>query len=278
MDERRYLFIMGAMKSGTTSLYTYLQSHPRIATCRENEVAYFCDDAVYARGHDWYTSLWDFDPERHRWAMEHSGNYTKHGVIPSPAARIRAFTADPRFLYIVRDPLERIESHYNAGLTMRWFGYERTPTEELFLAPTRYGRQLTCYETHFPRESILVLDYRDLRRDCGGLLKRIFRFLEIEEDVEIDHSRVVNPTRSLSRGEQLSLRFRGSRLKRLAPRFVRRTVRSYADRRPAPKFRLSDRQARQILARLDRDLYEVIERYGIDPRSERTLQYAPAWV
>ena len=38
------LFIIGAPKSGTTSLYQYLKSHPNIFMCTPKEPHYFSDD------------------------------------------------------------------------------------------------------------------------------------------------------------------------------------------------------------------------------------------
>src|SRR6185436_16362908 len=37
-------FVVGAPKSGTTSLYFYLKSHPQIFLPRRKELLFFCDD------------------------------------------------------------------------------------------------------------------------------------------------------------------------------------------------------------------------------------------
>ena len=48
--------VVGAMKSGTTSLITYLGSHPEIYA-RRDEVHYF--DRHHALGPDWYRTQFD---------------------------------------------------------------------------------------------------------------------------------------------------------------------------------------------------------------------------
>ena len=49
--------IIGAMKSGTTTLYHYIGMHPGVFMCFPKEPMFFSRDEVYARGLDWYFSL-----------------------------------------------------------------------------------------------------------------------------------------------------------------------------------------------------------------------------
>ena len=44
MAERSYAIIIGAMRSGTTSLYEMLAEHPQICPCRTKEPHFFCDE------------------------------------------------------------------------------------------------------------------------------------------------------------------------------------------------------------------------------------------
>src|SRR4051794_6700075 len=46
--------IIGAQKSGTTSLYKYLQPHPSIYMLPEKEAPFFSAEALYSRGWEWY--------------------------------------------------------------------------------------------------------------------------------------------------------------------------------------------------------------------------------
>ena len=54
---RPNLFVIGAMKSGTTSLHAYLGSHPQIFMCPEKEPSFFAKETISSRGEDWYLKL-----------------------------------------------------------------------------------------------------------------------------------------------------------------------------------------------------------------------------
>ena len=55
---RPNLFIIGAMKSGTTSLHEYLDTHPQIAMSQEKEPGYFVEELGLHKGEEWYLSRW----------------------------------------------------------------------------------------------------------------------------------------------------------------------------------------------------------------------------
>ena len=51
------LFIIGAMKSGTTSLYVYMKSHPEIFMSPEKEPMHFSNEENWTKGNDEYLAL-----------------------------------------------------------------------------------------------------------------------------------------------------------------------------------------------------------------------------
>ena len=108
----RYALIIGAMKCATTSLFAYLAEHPAIAPARVKEPEFFKPTRAHRVAVARYEDLWDFDADRHRYAMEASTGYTKFDERGAAAA-IHAYGIRPRLIYVVRDPFERIESHYN---------------------------------------------------------------------------------------------------------------------------------------------------------------------
>ena len=80
---KRLALIVGAMRSGTTSLFHYLAAHPQVAASADKEPDYFSSDKVFARGPGWYEELFSFDPARHTIRLEASTNYSKAGFFPS---------------------------------------------------------------------------------------------------------------------------------------------------------------------------------------------------
>src|SRR5687767_556056 len=109
---KNYLLIIGAMKSGTTTLFDYLSNHPQIAPCANKEPGFFAFDEFFDRGFSWYEEQFNFDSSRHSYAMEASTDYTKFPYCNSTLEKLAA--SQPRqfkLIYIMRNPIRRIESH-----------------------------------------------------------------------------------------------------------------------------------------------------------------------
>jgi hypothetical protein len=88
-------------------------------------------------------------------------------------------------VYVVRDPIDRIRSHYQTRLTE---GTERDPIDRavrenpIYLDYSRYAMQLDRYLEHFPREQLLVITAEDLRGDRRAAIKQVYGFLEVDPD------------------------------------------------------------------------------------------------
>ena len=104
------ILMLGAMKCGTTSLYQYLEQHPDIASSPMKEPLFFSSDEVFARGRAWYESLYP-DANRSAWTLDGSTDCTKYPFCGDVPARMLAFGGEFRLIYIMRNPLRRVESH-----------------------------------------------------------------------------------------------------------------------------------------------------------------------
>ncbi len=187
----RYALIIGAMKSGTTSLYEYLVCHPAIASCREKEPNFFASDHNWPKGWAWYEGLWDFKPE-HEIALDGSTHYTKQPEFPNAAERIASTGREFKFIYLMRHPLERIESHLTHGAAKGWLEPGK-PIQEYphALAFSRYATQLSAYTEHFDRDDILLLCTDQLRKAPQDVVARVFDFLDLhpcEVDTDVRHN------------------------------------------------------------------------------------------
>src|SRR5438552_358541 len=120
--------IVGAMKCGTTSLFSYLKQHPRIAGCETKEPDFF--SIHWSRGLDWYQGLWR-PVQAGEIALEASTSYTKLPDHPEVVERMLSTPWTFKLIYVVRDPLERIESHYNHGRRLPWNESRRALTDEV---------------------------------------------------------------------------------------------------------------------------------------------------
>jgi hypothetical protein len=208
MPDRKFpnLFIIGSMKSGTTSLHDALGLHPEIFMTKYKEPQYFTgtyhkhrrvfDDHLPDPEGRWYFSM--FEPARDdpaiKYAGESSADYTQRPVFEGCAERIASFNPGSRILFIVRDPIDRCVSHYWHNVRIE---YEtRPPSKALwkdprFIAFSDYAMQLQPYLEAFPREQILVLTLESFHSDQVATLRAIFEWLGVDADF-----RVPRPLRS----------------------------------------------------------------------------------
>src|SRR4051812_36073420 len=100
--------VIGAAKSGTTSLHSYLDLHPRVAMSEPKEPSFFNREDWEIR-RDWYESL--FDPAAEV-RGESSTAYTRYPIVRGAPERIRALVPDAKLVYVVRDPIDRLVAHW----------------------------------------------------------------------------------------------------------------------------------------------------------------------
>lgn len=226
----RFLLIIGAMKSGTTTLFEYLAQHPEIARSARKEPKIFGKPGRKAREAR-YRRLWpDFDPARHRYAMEASTHYTKAPRYPRAPAVISRLPQETRLIYIVRDPVERIESQLAHNIAKGRIGHD-VPWEHPALRKTievsRYAHQLARYAKALPGKEILILDFEELKRDPLAVTKRCVEFLGIDPNFAFTPIPPANTRKSANEGDRfrLSDELRARLRAELAPdarRFARR--------------------------------------------------------
>jgi hypothetical protein len=99
--------IIGAQRSGTSSLYQWLGAHPAVLPTAAPEVHYF-DDA-YERGRHWYRAQF---PLRRpgRTTGESTPFMLFHPLAPGRA--VRELPERTKFIVLLRDPVQRALSHY----------------------------------------------------------------------------------------------------------------------------------------------------------------------
>jgi hypothetical protein len=180
----RQFIVIGAMKAGTTTLFEMLAKHP--ALCRTwvevpgrsytKEINYFRQ--LYRKSHTPVNYDWRFPfaANRHAWTLDASPNYAKLPESKAVAARIAALGGATKLAYILRDPVDRIESQVahalREGKEIRNFNH--------CIRVSRYARHLDHFTKHIPREDILLLDFNQLRASPESVLAQVCKFLSIE--------------------------------------------------------------------------------------------------
>ncbi len=179
--------VIGAMKSGTSSLHRYLDAHPDIFMSAPKEPRYFADGpgANFDRGLDWYRSL--FVPGAHlKVRGESSTHYTKAPLWSGVPERMARVIPDVWMVYVLRDPIDRIRSMF---AFLVWRDNEQRPFEQVVIEDSRYvdwslyAFQLELYFEHFDRSQILVLWSDDLKHRREHTVGRILSFIGLDSDV-----------------------------------------------------------------------------------------------
>lgn len=204
--------IVGAGKSGTTSLYEYLKQHPQVFMPEVKEPLFFAfegqqvkfsgpgDAEMNARA---VTTL-----ERYHALFRDGMNQAARGeastaylYYPAAAQRIRRLIPEAKLVILLRCPAERAYSNFLHALRVG-----REPIGDFAKAldaePKRisagwshffhyrskgwYYRQLTHWINLFPRDQLLIHLYDDLENDPTGLLRGIFNFIGVDPDQKVD--------------------------------------------------------------------------------------------
>jgi len=173
------LFIVGAMKAGTTALHGYLDRHPDIFMSDPKEPGFFADPAPDAAARAAYLALFAGGAGR-RWRGEASTRYTKTHDAAGVAGRIAEIAPEARILYMVRDPVARIVSQY---LFNRRIHAERRPICRAVHEDPRYRRvgdytaRITPYLERFGADRVRILSAEALRADPQAVLDALFHWL-----------------------------------------------------------------------------------------------------
>ena len=176
------LIIIGGLKCGTTSLHHYLNLHPEIAMSRPKELNFFVSELNWPLGRDWYAG--HFDPSA-RIRGESSPHYTNRPSFNGVPGRMRELLgSDVRLVYVVRDPIDRMLSHYlhnvGGGYEDRSLADALSDPESSYVARSRYFFQVDPYLEEFGAEKVQIVGREELKADRPGTMRRTFEFLGVD--------------------------------------------------------------------------------------------------
>lgn len=171
--------IIGAMKCGTSTLHAQLAAQPQFFMSEPKEPNFFSNDEIYAKGEGWYRGLFKNAPAG-AIKGESSTHYTKLPTYTETVDRLAALIPNAKFIYVMRDPIDRLISHYIHEWTQ---GVIKCSIDEAIekhpelVAYSRYAYQLEPWIARFGRERILTVIFERMTAEPDAELNRITAFL-----------------------------------------------------------------------------------------------------
>jgi len=173
---------IGAVRSGSTWLHVLLSSHPDVYLPEmRKELHYY--DRNYHKGQAWYESWFPQAGagEGYRAVGEITPSYM---YCPQALERIRELKTVEKLLIILRNPVDRVYSHYRWQLRA---GGTRGSFEQFLdefpnaIDWSQYHRHLAPFVEAFHRDNVLVLISEEVFEDVATARKSLAEFLQIDE-------------------------------------------------------------------------------------------------
>ena len=278
-------FVVGAAKSGTSSLYNYLTQHPAVFMPQMKEPHFFYNErspgspTLQEKDLAGYLQMFEGVPDGVR-AGEASTSYL---YAANAAREIKQIRPDAKILAVLRNPVDRAYSQYwnqvrdgreplnfedaldaEAGRRRKnwWYGF-------MYVETGRYAGQISRYIETFGRDNVQVHLFEDLHRDAAEVCRRVFSFLGLDPDHAIEATKVHNrsgPVKSRLLAGLLNARSVKEPAGRLLPPAWKHGAGEWlrnANRRPVPEMnpetreklkRVFDRDISRLEALIGRDL------------------------
>ncbi len=174
--------IIGAAKSGTTTLATYLRKHPGCFIPDDKEPNFFGIDEKYEKGLEYYASLFELATEDQA-CGEASTDYAKWPRYPHAAERMAEHLPEVKLIYLMRHPVNRAYSYYvhrhRSGVDETFEEYLERTSEAI--DGSNYMMQIERYTALFPKERFLFLLSEDMIDAPYKTLKSVCQFIGVDD-------------------------------------------------------------------------------------------------
>jgi hypothetical protein len=187
-------FIVGAMKSGTSSLRDMLRQHPDVDIYR-GEIHYFDKLELFEKGPDWYHE--HFDLARGGEVL-HGDKSPSYSLAPEAPARIQAYNPAARIIWIFRNPVKRAISNFHHAKKRnqdamsledslsRAEELAATNSPAAYLYRSQYERHLANFALYFSEERNYIMIFEELLADPETEVKKLLQWLGLTSDIQLE--------------------------------------------------------------------------------------------
>lgn len=199
------LFHLGAPRAGSSFLFNLLKSHPDVSLSPMQKVNFYT--ANWDRGFEWYLTQFPADGRR----IDTSPTYIRGGEVAAPRIKEALGAEAPRFLLVLRNPIDYARSHYQMQARQGHFDRNRDRYPELpetflgfvrrydeWLDRARYAHLLQDHWfPHFDRSRFKIVLFEDLLAQTDRVSVEILEFFDLP----------VRPLAAVSLSQNRTLRY-----------------------------------------------------------------------
>jgi len=187
------VLIIGAGRSGTTSIAAYFAAHPEVSSSITKELHYFSIADLYKRGESYFHSLF---PNETKKITTTADTY----LLMDHAApeKVKAYNPNMKIIIMLRDPISRSYSNYNYSVN---FGHEKK--ENTFLSTidlekerlntldivdvnntchlygSLYHKHISIWNKYFDASQLVILKLNDLKNNPEAFYRNLCNRLDI---------------------------------------------------------------------------------------------------
>ena len=177
------LFLIGAQKAGSTNLAAHLEQSPDIEYYGKKEPNVFSKGSLEACRRR--ISELAIGQPLVKFLLDASPDYSRHPSITGVAEFIRELAGkeEPRFLYSIRNPVDRMISHYFWSRQRYGESYdfeEAVERDPRYVEGSLYDLQIEQYLAHFPRERFRAVKFESFVRNPFEDSDEILRWIGAE--------------------------------------------------------------------------------------------------
>ncbi|WP_303904048.1 sulfotransferase domain-containing protein [Thiohalomonas denitrificans] len=178
--------VIGAAKCGTSSICHLLGKHPDVFMSTPKEIHYFGHREPH-KTPSWYASF--FKAASEPAIGEGSTSYTHPNIIEQSAAAIAETIPDCRLIYLVRNPIKRLESDWKMRYREGWTADSINAAvleQQSLISHGMYWSNINVFRSRFPDQQILILFLEDLCKNPQRELNKCFRHIGVDSEVKVE--------------------------------------------------------------------------------------------
>ncbi len=291
VDEYKHLFIIGAAKSGTSFLYENLINHPKLVGADKKELSEnqknFKEPQLLLKkniNREKFLKAYKRnlrDKPSANILVDATTDYTKWPYKYVCEDDINKITNNFLCIYVIRDPIDRFESHINYKYSERKYIIKEELDKIihfkngwLALNIGNYAMQLNGYKNIHNKGKLLIVDFNEMIKDPKKCLKKICKKIDIDinELPKTNHKLIINKTEDYVSKFSNNLIFKSfpvlNSIYIKTPTKLRTNIKNFYrklyNQKPIPKRILTDSEKFRLAMIYKPSLIKLQEEYGID--------------